>query len=67
MVSGRLKSFGLAAAVLALAALAVPAQAQFGGVFGGSRRSQASDDDKCTESKRSTGSRIAGEIGRAHV
>ncbi|HEY6814958.1 MAG TPA: hypothetical protein VI168_05415 [Croceibacterium sp.] len=64
MVSGRLKSFGLVAAALAALSLAVPAEAQFGGVFGGARRSQSRDDnqDKCSESKRSTGSRIAGGI-----
>ena len=58
------KSAGLVASALALAALAAPAGAQFGGVFGGSRsRSSSSDEqDKCSEQKRSTGSRIAGGI-----
>jgi len=57
-----LRSAGILASALALAGLAVPAQAQFGGVFGGSRRSQDRDDDNCKESKRSAGSRIAGGI-----
>src|SRR6187431_1816818 len=58
------KSAGLVASALALAGLAVPAEAQFGGVFGGSRnrRSADAEKDNCTEAKRSTGSRIAGGI-----
>jgi len=53
------------ASTLALAALAAPASAQFGGVFGGgsrNRNSNSGEQDKCSESKRSTGSRIAGGI-----
>jgi surface antigen len=63
MVSGRLKSFGLIAAALALGVIAMPAQAQFR-IGGGSRNRNAeeSEQDKCTGSKRSTGSRIAGGI-----
>ena len=58
------KSIGIMASALALAALAAPAQAQFGGVFGGSRNRSANTDrqDKCSESRRSTGSRVAGGI-----
>ncbi len=50
--------------MLAVAALAAPAEAQFGGVFGGSRNrnSNSNQDDKCSESRRSTGSRVAGGI-----
>jgi hypothetical protein len=56
------KSAGLAASALALAGLAVPAQAQFGGVFGGSRSSNRTSDG-CGEGRsRSTGSVIAGSI-----
>ena len=59
-----LKSVGIVTSALALAALAAPADAQFGGLFGGSRNRNANDDrsDKCSESRRSTGSRIAGGI-----
>jgi surface antigen len=57
-----IKSFGLAASALALGTLALPAQAQFGGLLGGSRNRTASSDDKCAESNRSAGSRIAGGI-----
>src|SRR5688572_14613535 len=57
------RSAGVIASALALAALAAPAEAQFGGVLGGARRGSSSDpQDKCSESKRSTGSRIAGGI-----
>ena len=59
-----LKSAGAVASALAIAALAAPASAQFGGLLGGSRSHSSSSDehDKCSESKRSTGSRIAGGI-----
>lgn len=59
-----LKSVGIAISAIALAVLAAPADAQFGGLLGGSRNRNASDDksDKCSESRRSTGSRIAGGI-----
>jgi hypothetical protein len=60
------RSIGLVASALALAALAAPAEAQFGGLLGGSRSrsssSNSNQDDKCSESKRSTGSRVAGGI-----
>jgi surface antigen len=62
MTMPNLKSSGLAASALALAALAVPAQAQFGGLLGGSRNRTSNSDDKCAESNRSAGSRIAGGI-----
>ena len=55
------RSVGLAVSALALAGLAVPAEAQFGGLLGGSRRS-SDQQDKCSESRRSNGSRIAGGI-----
>ena len=61
MLGGRFRRLGVAATVLALAVLAAPAQAQFGGLLGGSRASRTSDG--CAEGKsRSTGSRIAGGI-----
>ena len=47
MFSGRVKSVGVAATALALALLAMPAQAQFGGLFGGSRN-QTSRSDRTT-------------------
>src|SRR5690242_2607356 len=57
---------GLVASALALVALAAPAEAQFGGLLGGSRSrsnsNSSSQDDKCSESRRSTGSRVAGGI-----
>jgi surface antigen len=58
------KSLGFIASVLALAALAVPAQAQFGGLMGGSRsRSSERTTDGCAEGRsRSTGSQVAGGI-----
>ncbi len=56
------KSAGLVASALALAVLAAPAQAQFGGLLGGSSRRSQDSDDKCSEARRSTGSRIAGGI-----
>ena len=62
MLSGRVKSVGVAAAALGLAVLAMPAEAQFGGVFGGSRNRNSDSGDKCAESNRSSGSRIAGGI-----
>ena len=63
MLGGRFKRFGVVAAVVALAVLAAPAQAQFGGLLGGSRNRSAQDKPEgCKESKRSTGSRIAGGI-----
>src|SRR5688572_25440265 len=68
MLGGRLKSIGMAAAVLALAGLAVPAQAQFGGILGGAIRGGANaaastDSNGCPKGrKRSSGSRIAGGI-----
>jgi surface antigen len=62
MFSGGLKTLGPGAAALALAGLAVPAQAQFGGLLGGSRSSSSNSGDKCAESNRSAGSRIAGGI-----
>ena len=62
-MKSRFKSAGILASMLALAALAAPAEAQFGGLLGGSRNRDRDDDkDHCTESKRSTGSRIAGGI-----
>lgn len=61
------KSVGLVASALALVALGAPAEAQFGGLLGGSRNRSSSTnnnsgDDKCSESRRSTGSRVAGGI-----
>ena len=59
------RSIGLLASALAVAALAAPAEAQFGGLLGGSRSrssSNSNQDDKCSESRRSTGSRVAGGI-----
>jgi surface antigen len=56
------KSAGLAACALALAGLAVPAEAQFGGLLGGSRSSNRTTDG-CSEGRsRSAGSSIAGSI-----
>jgi surface antigen len=63
MIGGRVKLLGVAAAALALLTLAMPAQAQFGGVFGGSRNRSAEDKPEgCKSGNRSTGSRIAGGI-----
>ena len=56
------KSLGLAASVIALAGLAVPAQAQFGGVFGGSRPSSRTSDGCAEGRSRSAGSSVAGSI-----
>ena len=62
MVWGRFDTFGIVAASLALAGLAAPAQAQFGGLLRGSRSSETTSDG-CSEGKsRSAGSRIAGGI-----
>ena len=57
-----MRAKGFVILLLALAGLAVPAQAQFGGLLGGSRSSSSSTGDKCAESNRSAGSRIAGGI-----
>ena len=62
MLGGSLRSLGLGAVALALAGLAMPAQARFGGLLGGSRNSSSNSDDKCAETNRSAGSRIAGGI-----
>jgi surface antigen len=62
MVGGRLKWAGIAASLLAIGVLAAPAQAQFGGLLGGSRNRDADKPEGCKEGKRSTGSRIAGGI-----
>lgn len=62
MIIGRFQYLGFVPAALALAAMAAPAQAQFGGLLGGSRSSGESSDG-CSEGKsRSTGSRVAGGI-----
>jgi hypothetical protein len=62
MVKGRIKWAGWAASALALAVLAAPAQAQFGGLLGGARTSSRTSDG-CGEGRsRSTGSRVAGGI-----
>jgi len=62
MVTGRIKIAGFAASAFALIALAAPAQAQFGGLLGGSRSSNRTSDG-CSEGRsRSAGSRIAGGI-----
>ena len=56
------RSAGLAASALALAGLAAPAHAQFGGLLGGSRSSSRSNDG-CSEGRsRSSGSVVAGSI-----
>lgn len=57
-------SAGTFAAACALVGLAVPAQAQFGGLLGGSRSKQTDKTtDGCSEGKsRSAGSRIAGSL-----
>lgn len=64
-MNSSLKSAGILASALALVALAAPAQAQFGGLLGGSRNrdrdAEDSDKENC-EQKRSTGSRVAGGI-----
>ena len=64
MLGGRSKIIGLAASALALAVLAAPAQAQFGGLLGGSRnRTQDDKPDGCKEGKRSTGSAVGNAGG----
>jgi len=68
MVRGRVKKAGFAASVLALTALAAPAQAQFGGILRGAASGAASSGsgsttDGCGEGRsRSNGSRVAGGI-----
>ena len=64
-MSMRFKSIGFVASALALAALAAPAQAQFGGLLrGGSHSSsQGRNSDGCAEGRsRSNGSNVAGSI-----
>jgi surface antigen len=59
------KSAGVIASAVALAALAVPAQAQFGGILRGSRSSSSSErtTDGCAEGRsRSSGSSVASGI-----
>ena len=59
------RSAGIFASALAIAALAVPAQAQFGGMLRGSRSSSSSErtSDGCAEGRsRSSGSSVAGGI-----
>ncbi len=61
MARGRIGLAGIVASALALGAMAAPAQAQFGGLLGGGKKSKTSDG--CAEGKsRSTGSQIAGGI-----
>jgi surface antigen len=66
MITGRFKLAGIAACGLALAVLAVPAQAQFGGILGGAVRgaqSGATSSDGCPKGRsRSSGSRVAGGV-----
>jgi predicted lipid-binding transport protein (Tim44 family) len=62
MLSGRLGFAGFAASALALAVLAAPAQAQFGGLLGGARTSSRTSDGCAEGRSRSTGSRVAGGI-----
>lgn len=62
MLGGQLRLAGLAASALALAGLAAPVQAQFGGLIGGSRASNRTSDGCAEGRSRSTGSRIAGGI-----
>lgn len=62
MIMPCLRASGFAAAGLALAAMAMPAQAQFGGLLSGAR-STSRTSDGCAEGKsRSAGSRVAGGI-----
>jgi hypothetical protein len=62
MARGRFNRAGFLGAALALASLAVPAQAQFGGILGGAiRGATSSPQGGCKTGKsRSLGSRIAG-------
>lgn len=53
---------GIAASVLAIAGLAAPAQAQFGGLLRGARSSDRSSDGCAEGESRSRGSSIAGGI-----
>lgn len=63
MIKGCWRTSGFAAAALAVAVMAAPAQAQFGGLLGSRSRSDDPTSDGCSEGKsRSTGSRIAGGI-----
>lgn len=62
MLRGRIKLAGLAASALALAVLATPAQAQFGGLLGGARTSSRTTDGCAEGRSRSAGSRVAGGI-----
>lgn len=63
MIKGCLRTSGFAAAALAVAVMAAPAQAQFGGLLGSRSRSDDRTSDGCSEGKsRSTGSHIAGGI-----
>ena len=62
MLSGHISLAGIAASALALTELAAPAQAQFGGLLGGSRASNRTSDG-CGEGRsRSAGSQIAGGL-----
>lgn len=55
--------FSVIAAALALAGLAAPAQAQFGGLLGGAKKTEETTSDGCPKGKsRSAGSRIAGGV-----
>ncbi len=68
MVSGRFRSLGIAAAALAMAGVAVPAQAQFGGILRSlpntaSNAASADESSGCPSGKkRGAGSRIAGSV-----
>lgn len=64
MGSRGFRSAGVVAAALAVAGLAAPVNAQFGGLLGGARSKQsAKTTDGCSEGKsRSAGSRIAGGL-----
>lgn len=64
MATKAIRYAGSFAAACALAGLAAPGQAQFGGLLGAARNAQpAKTTDGCSEGKsRSTGSRIAGSM-----
>ena len=64
MLTSRIKFAGVAASAFAIAVLAAPAQAQFGGLLGGRSRDRSNADkpEGCKEVRRSAGSRIAGGI-----